>query len=64
MTLQVSQKKLKIDSRARNYKGVKIGKLLPLKIISKISTKNNRGYLWECKCDCGKIKNIFEKISL
>ncbi|MDU2491193.1 MAG: AP2 domain-containing protein [Clostridium celatum] len=33
----------------------KFGMLTALEVVG--STKNN-GYLWKCKCDCGKIKNI------
>lgn len=39
----------------KDLTGLKFGRLKVVKLVGK---NDKSGYIWECKCDCGKIKNI------
>jgi len=41
-----------------NLKGQKIGSLT---VIEQIAERRGGGILWECKCDCGKVKRLSTK---
>lgn len=43
------------DHHYENLSGKRFGMVVPLRFIG---NAQNRGAVWECKCDCGNIKNI------
>lgn len=47
-----------IHPRVKDISGLKVGRL---EVIKYIDTKKGVGSIWECKCDCGNIKNIKRK---
>lgn len=44
-----------VCSRVNNRTGQKFGRLTAIKVVGKT---RNGDYIWECKCECGNIKNV------